>query len=91
MLILHDTWPLSLRDTPQPGFLRITSTLALFRPPNISYIESNKNIIKETGLNPAESQAINVESANFNKFERGDIDTAFDRTTASPGKYIIEK
>jgi hexokinase len=93
MLILNDTVASLLAgvtstrfswDYDYIGFILGTGT-------NISYIESNKNILKETGLNPAESQAINVESANFNKFERGDIDEAFDRTTASPGKYIIEK
>jgi len=65
------------------GFILGTGT-------NTSYIESNKNILKEKGL-PAGSQAINIEAANFNKFDRGDIDLAFDATTANPGKHIIEK
>lgn len=66
------------------GFILGTGT-------NTSYIESNKKILKEKGLDPAGSQAMNIESANFNKFDRGDIDLAFDATTANPGKQIIEK
>lgn len=93
MLILNDTVASLLAgvtatqfspDYGYIGFILGTGT-------NTSYVESNKNILKETGLNPADNQAINIESANFNKFERGDIDLKFDQTTASPGKYIIEK
>jgi hexokinase len=66
------------------GFILGTGT-------NTCYIESNKNIGKEKGLDPSASQAINIESANFNKFDRGDIDLAFDAATANPGKCVIEK
>jgi hexokinase len=58
---------------------------------NTAYIERNGNIKKEMNLPPAETMAINCESANFNKIDRGDIDIAFDKTTASPGKYVLEK
>jgi Hexokinase len=66
------------------GFILGTGT-------NTCYIESNKNIPKEKGLDPEGNQAINIESANFNKFDRGDIDLAFDAATANPGKCVIEK
>lgn len=65
------------------GFILGTGT-------NTSYIESNEFIKKEKGLAPG-FQAINVESANFSRVQRGDIDTAFDSTTNSPGKYMLEK
>jgi Hexokinase len=93
MLILNDTVASLLagvtatRFSPEYnyiGFILGTGT-------NTSYIESNKNILKEKGLPAGGSQAINIESANFNKFDRGDIDQAFDDTTANPGKHIIEK
>jgi hexokinase len=66
------------------GFILGTGT-------NTCYIESNKNILKEKGLDTEGNQAINIESANFNKFNRGDIDLAFDAATANPGKCVIEK
>lgn len=66
------------------GFILGTGT-------NFSYMESNAAITKEKGLPAGGSQAINVESANFGKIERGDIDIAFDKTTSSPGKYTLEK
>ena len=66
------------------GFILGTGT-------NTAYMESNKRIIKAKGLDPSGSQAINIEAANFNKIERGDIDIAFDRKTNSPGKHVLEK
>lgn len=66
------------------GFILGTGT-------NTAYIEANANIKKEKGLPPGGSMAINCESANFNKLKRGDIDLALDSSTASPGKYILEK
>jgi hexokinase len=66
------------------GFILGTGT-------NTAYMESNKRIKKEKGLDPSGSQAINIEAANFNKIERGDIDIAFDRKSNSPGKHVLEK
>jgi hexokinase len=66
------------------GFILGTGT-------NTAYMESNKRILKAKGLDPSGSQAINIEAANFNKIERGDIDIAFDRKTNSPGKHVLEK
>lgn len=58
---------------------------------NICYIESNKNITKVPALNPAKSQIINVESGNFDKMPRTDIDYYFEETTNNPGSYSFEK
>jgi hexokinase len=58
---------------------------------NTAYVESNRCITKEKGLRANECMAINCESANFNKIKRGDIDLAFDETTASPKKHVLEK
>jgi hexokinase len=66
------------------GFILGTGT-------NTAYIESNERILKEKRLEKTGSQAINIEAANFNKIERGDIDIAFDRKTNSPGKHVLEK
>jgi hexokinase len=66
------------------GFILGTGT-------NTAYIESNERVLKEKGLVKTGSQAINIEAANFNKIERGDIDIAFDKKTSSPGKHILEK
>lgn len=66
------------------GFILGTGT-------NTAYMESNKRILKAKGLDPSGSQAINIEAANFNKIERGDIDIVFDRKTNSPGKHVLEK
>jgi hexokinase len=66
------------------GFILGTGT-------NTAYIESNERILKEKGLDPSAGQAINIEAANFNKMERGDIDIAFDQKTSSPGKHVLEK
>jgi hexokinase len=66
------------------GFILGTGT-------NTAYIEENGAIKKEKGLPAAGAMAINCESANFNKLDRGDIDIAFDKTTTSPGKYVLEK
>jgi hexokinase len=58
---------------------------------NTCYIESNRNILKNTGLNPTKSQIINIESGNFGKTPRTDLDIAYDKTTANPGNYAFEK
>jgi len=96
MLVLNDTvaslmaGAAAVRFSPEytyVGFILGTGT-------NTSYIESNARITKEKvlpALPAGASQAINVESANFGKVQRGDIDEAFDGTTNSPGKYTLEK
>jgi len=66
------------------GFILGTGT-------NTSYIEPNKNITKTGGLDLSGSQIINIESGNFGKAPRTDIDIAFDNTTKNPGRYIFEK
>jgi hexokinase len=66
------------------GFILGTGT-------NTSYIEPNKNITKTPGLDMAGSQIINIESGNFGKVPRTDLDIAFDNTTKNPGRYTFEK
>lgn len=66
------------------GFILGTGT-------NACYIEQNSNITKSPKLDPNESQIINIESGNFNKMPRTDIDIAFDNTTKLPGRYTFEK
>ena len=58
---------------------------------NTCYIESNANIAKTPGLDASKSQIINIESGNFGKAPRTDIDLAFDNTTSNPGQYTFEK
>lgn len=66
------------------GFILGTGT-------NTCYIESNKNITKTSGLDPNGNMIINIESGNFDKASRGDIDVAMDNLTKSPGTYAFEK
>ncbi|MEN8115558.1 MAG: hexokinase [Bacteroidota bacterium] len=66
------------------GFILGTGT-------NTSYIEANDNITKTPGLDLAASQIINIESGNFDKMPRANIDIAFDNTTKNPGRYSFEK
>jgi len=66
------------------GFILGTGT-------NACYIEQNSNITKTTDLDSKGSQIINIESGNFNKTPRTDIDIAFDNTTKLPGRYTFEK
>jgi hexokinase len=58
---------------------------------NTCYIESNRNILKNPGLDPTKSQIINIESGNFGKAPRTDLDISFDNTTGNPGNYTFEK
>ena len=58
---------------------------------NTCYIESNRNILKNNRLDPVKSQIINIESGNFVKTPRTDIDLLFDNTTSNPGSYTFEK
>ncbi|MEZ5103502.1 MAG: hypothetical protein R2757_03320 [Draconibacterium sp.] len=66
------------------GFILGTGT-------NACYIEQNSNITKTPNLNPQGSQIINIETGNFDKMLRSDIDIAFDNTTKNPGRYSFEK
>ena len=66
------------------GFILGTGT-------NTAYIERNANITKRHDLEPAGAQPINVESGNFGRCPRGDLDEAFDRTTLQPGHHTFEK
>lgn len=58
---------------------------------NTCFIETNRNILKKPGLDPDKSQIINIESGNFGKQQRSELDIAFDNTTANPGNYTFEK
>jgi hexokinase len=58
---------------------------------NTCYIESNRNILKKSGLDSTKSQIINIESGAFDKAPRTDIDLIFDKTTTNPGSYTFEK
>ena len=66
------------------GFILGTGT-------NCCYIERNACITKRADLDPDRQQIINVESPDFDKVPAGELDRAFDRTTADPGRHILEK
>ena len=58
---------------------------------NTCYIEANSNILKNPDLDKGKSMIINIESGNFGKAPRSDLDIAFDKTTMNPGDYTFEK
>lgn len=58
---------------------------------NTCYIEQNTKIVKNRYLDPLKSQIINVESGNFKKPPRTNLDIIFDNSTFDPGNYIFEK
>ncbi len=58
---------------------------------NASYIENNSCIGKLKDLDPRRQQVINIESGNFSKAPRGEVDRLFDSTTSNPGRYTFEK
>ena len=58
---------------------------------NTCYIERNSNILKNSDIDCTKSQIINIESGNFGKAPRTDIDLEFDNTTNNPGSYTFEK
>jgi hexokinase len=58
---------------------------------NTCYIEQNRNIFKNPGLDHSASQIINIESGNFGRAPRTDLDILFDSTTIDQGKYGFEK
>jgi hexokinase len=66
------------------GFILGTGT-------NTCYIENNFNILKNKSLDRKRSQIINIESGNFRKAPRTDIDIIFDNSTVDPGSYTFEK
>ena len=66
------------------GFILGTGT-------NTCYIEHNRNILKNRNLNQNRSQIINIESGNFGKAPRTDLDILFDNSTMDPGSYTFEK
>jgi hexokinase len=66
------------------GFILGTGT-------NTCYTEYNKNILKNNNLDRSRSMIINIESGNFSKAPRTNIDISFDNTTANPGNYSFEK
>jgi hexokinase len=66
------------------GFILGTGT-------NTCYIESHAAIKKLTGLDPAGSMIINIESGAYDRAPRGRIDEAFDSATVNPGEHQFEK
>ena len=58
---------------------------------NTCYIEQNIKIVKNSDLDPRKSQIINIESGNFKKAPRTELDIIFDDSTVDPGNYIFEK
>ena len=58
---------------------------------NTCYIEKNRNILKTEKLDRDKSQIINIESGDFGKPPRTELDILFDKTTANPGSYKFEK
>nr|MCU0364017.1 hypothetical protein [Bacteroidales bacterium] len=66
------------------GFILGTGT-------NTCYIDHNSNILKNSNLGKDRSMIINIESGNFSKAPRTDIDLSFDNTTSNPGNYSFEK
>ncbi len=66
------------------GFILGTGT-------NTCYIESNRNITKNRSLHQERSMIINIESGNFARAPRRDLDLLFDSSTMNPGNYSFEK
>jgi len=66
------------------GFILGTGT-------NTCYIEHNHKIVKNKNLNQDRTQIINIESGNFGKAPRTDLDLVFDNSTMNPGNYTFEK
>lgn len=66
------------------GFILGTGT-------NTCYIEKNFNINKKSDLDQNGSMIINIESGNFGKAPRSDLDIGFDNSTFDPGNYTFEK
>lgn len=58
---------------------------------NTCYIERNCNILKKRLPDQERSQIINIESGDFGRPPRQEIDILFDRNTLNPGSYKFEK
>lgn len=58
---------------------------------NTAYAERNANITKRDDLSAEGDQVINIESGNFAKCPRTEIDAALDGTTDDAGAYMFEK
>jgi hexokinase len=58
---------------------------------NTCYIEHNGKIMKNKELHQNRSQIINIESGNFGKAPRSELDLVFDNSTMNPGNYTFEK
>jgi hexokinase len=58
---------------------------------NTCYIENNLNILKNKSLDSSKSQIINIESGNFSKAPRTDLDHQFDNATTNPESHTFEK
>jgi hexokinase len=58
---------------------------------NTCYIEHNNNIVKNKNLDQDRSQIINIESGNFGRAPRSELDIVFDNATMNPGNYTFEK
>jgi len=66
------------------GFILGTGT-------NTCYIEQNLNVLKKSDLNSDRSQIINIESGDFRRPPRTDLDIEFGNSTTDPGSYKFEK
>jgi len=66
------------------GFILGTGT-------NTAYVEKNSNIEKCSGLDPEQSQAINVESGRYTGCPRSEFDEAVDAESTDPGGQLLEK
>ncbi|MEZ5070762.1 MAG: hypothetical protein R2751_07295 [Bacteroidales bacterium] len=66
------------------GFILGTGT-------NTCYVEANRNIAKNPGLDPEGNMIINMESGSFALLPVTTFDRQFDATTVNPGSYLNEK
>ncbi|NSW93999.1 MAG: hexokinase, partial [Bacteroidales bacterium] len=66
------------------GFILGTGT-------NTCYIENNSKILKKPYLDQNKSQIINIESGDFGRPPRQELDILFDNATLNPGSYKFEK
>lgn len=58
---------------------------------NAGYMEENRNIRKISGLDPEQSQAINMEGGRFSRLPHSEVDKKFFDTTISPDEFNFEK
>lgn len=58
---------------------------------NLCYIENNRAIGKLKGLDPNQTQLINIESGGFDKIPQGRLDRLYDQTSSNPGTFMFEK